>query len=277
MRALRLAFEWRRPATAIVLSCIAGGALAEGPRDNYWGELEYFFPTISSTVRMDFPGTNVPGTKVSLEDDLDLSDRKGTPYLLLGMRVSQNWRLEFEYYQLNRSASVIIGRSIDFGDIHLNPSATVTTKFDTSIYRGLAEWSFYRSSQAEAGLALGLHVTQFSVQLSGQGNGPLGLGFQSEKKDATVPLPTLGLYGEYMLADQWILRGRVDYLSLNYEQYNGRLINYMTSVSWRFVKNWGVGVGYRYVDYRLTSDKTNFHGEVQYKFQGPTIYFEGGF
>ena len=207
------------------MSCITGSALAEGPQDNYWGQIEYFFPTISSTARLDFPGTNLHGTKISLEDDLDLSNRKGTPYLLLGMRVSQNWRVELEYYQLNRSASVLLSRSIDWGDIHFNPSATVTTKFDTTVYRAIGGYSLYRTSQAEAGVALGLHVTQFAIPLSGQGNGPLGLGFQSEKKDVWVPLPTLGAYREYMLADQWILRGRFDWLSLNYQQYNGRLLN----------------------------------------------------
>ena len=92
-----------------------------------------------------------------------------------------------------------------------------------------------------------------------------------------VPLPTIGLYGSYMFADQFVLRGRVDYLSLTYDKYHGSLVNWFGGFDWRFVKNFGVGVGYRYVDYKLSSTNAHVYGEVNYKFQGPTIYFEAGF
>jgi len=269
--------DLRGVAAAMALTAWGASAWAEGPQDRYWGELEYFFPTISSTARLDFPGTNVPGTAVSLEDDLGLSDRKGTPYVLLGMRLSQSWRLEFEYYQLNRTASKQLGRDIHWGDVTFPLSATLTSKFDSDIYRLTAGWSFYRTPQAEAGLAIGLHVTDFKTQLSGQGNGPLGLSFQREQKDLMAPLPTVGAYGNYMFSEKWIVRGRIDYLSLNYQDYNGKLTNVLGAVEWRFTKNWGAGLGYRYVDYQVESSKSNFHGEVNYKFKGPTLYVGAGF
>jgi hypothetical protein len=222
---------------------LAGAARAEGPQDRYWAELEYFFPTISSTARLDFPGTQLPGTAVSLEDEMGLSDRKGTPYLLLGMRLGESWRLEFEYYELNRSATRRIGREIHWGDITFPVSADITTQFDSSIYRLVGGWSFYRTPQAEAGAALGLHLTDFRMSMAGQGNGPAGLSFQSEKRDQLVPLPTLGLYGSYALAESWVVRGRVDWLSLDYENYKGSLTNWLVAVDWRFVKNWARASG----------------------------------
>jgi hypothetical protein len=141
----------------------------------------------------------------------------------------------------------------------------------------VAGWSFYRTPQARPGVAIGLHVTDFTLQLAGQGNGPLGLAFQREERNQAVPLPTIGLYGNYVLAPQWILRGRIDYLSLDYQDYNGSLANAMAAVEWRFAKNWGAGLGYRYVDYKLESTKESFHGEVNYRFQGPTLYIGAAF
>ena len=54
-------------------------------------------------------------------------------------------------------------------------------------------------------------------------------------------------------------------------------MNWLAVVDWRFTKNFGAGVGYRYVDYRVSTTKTNFNGEVQYKFKGPTIFVNMGF
>jgi len=268
----RPAFDYSGLAAAIALAGFGSSALAEGPQDRYWAELEYFFPTISSTARLDFPNTNIPGTQINLEDDLGLADRKGTPYVLLGMRLAERWRLEFEYYQLNRSSTLTINRNLQWGAVTFPASASVNTTFDTSIYRLTGGYSFYRTPQAEAGAAVGLHITDFKIALSGQGNGPAGLAFQSEQRDQLVPLPTVGLYGSYMLSDRWVLRGRVDYLTLNYQGYDGSLKNLLLALDWRFAKNWSAGLGYRFVDYQLESTKARFHGQVNYKFKGPTLF-----
>jgi len=263
----------RGVAVAAALACASAGALAEAPQDRYWAGLEYFYPTISSTAHIDATATSRPGSSISLEDELDLSDRKGTPYINLGMRLGENWRLEFEYYSLKRSATTVLSRQIDFGDTSFQAGANINSSFDSTIYRIIGGWSFVKSQQAEAGLAFGLHVTDFTTQISGQGTGVLtGTGFQREAHDALVPLPTVGLYGSYLATPQLILHGRVDFLSLKYQDYDGRLMNWMAAVDWRVAKNFGFGAGYRYVDYKLDATKSDFTGEVRYKFKGPTIF-----
>ncbi len=271
-------FEWRPVAAAAVLACSASSALAEMPQDRFWAGLEYFYPTVSTTARFDATATARPGTTISLEDELDLKDRKGLPYLDLGMRLGENWRIEFEYYKLDRTGTKTLTRQIDWGDTTFPIGATVSTTFDSTIYRLTGGWSFVKNQQAEVGLGFGLHITDFKTLISGQGNGVLtGFGFQTEGHNQTVPLPTLGLYGTYMATPQLALRGRVDYLSLNYQDYDGRLMNWMAVVDWRFAKNFGMGAGYRYVDYKVSATKTNFNGQVQYTFKGPTIFVNMGF
>ena len=270
--------SWRPLAAAAGLALASTGALAETPQDRFWGGLEYFYPTISSTARIDATATARPGTEIRLEDELDLADRKGTPYLNLGMRLGENWRIEFEYYDLKRTASKSLTRQIDFGDTTYPIGANIESKFDSTIYRLTGGWSFVKNPQAEAGVAFGFHVTDFQTQLSGQGTGVVtGAGFQREAHDALVPLPTVGLYGTYMINPQVGLRGRVDFLSLKYNEYDGRLMNWMAAVDWRFAKNVGAGIGYRYVDYRLDATKNDFTGEVRYTFKGPTIFVNMGF
>lgn len=275
MRAQTRLLPWRPVAAAAALVCWSATALAETPQDRFWGGLEYFYPTISSTARLDATATARPGTEVRLEDELALSDRKGTPYVNLGMRLGENWRIEFEYYALKRDSTKTITRDIDWGDVTYPVGATINTKFDSTIYRVTGGWSFVKNQQAEAGLSFGLHSTDFKTQLSGQTAG--GAGFQTEGFDQLVPLPTVGLYGTYVINPQLLVRGRVDFLSLKYQDYDGRLMNWMAALDWRFTKNVGAGIGYRYVDYKLEAEKSDFTGEVRYTFKGPTIFVNVGF
>lgn len=255
----------------ITLSCLSGSALAESPEDSFWAELSYFYPTIDSTARIDVRGTARPGTTVSLEDELDLDDRKGTPYGTFGMRLGERWRLEFEYYELNRSASTSIGRQIEWGNVTYPVGVTLDSQLDTTIYRLTGGYSFYRAPEGEAGVGVGLHVTDLSTALSRQG------GVEREARDTLVPLPTIGLYGTYKLSQQFQLRGRVDYLSLNYGDYSGSLINWLVALDWRFSRIWGAGFGYRYVDYKLEATSSELFGEINYRFKGPTLFVTVGF
>src|SRR5215831_7332358 len=147
----------RKLAVGVALAGLAGVAGAESTRDQYWIGLQYFYPTITSTARVDFPGTNVPGTEVRLEDELGLADRKGTPYFLAGMRIGQNWHIEFEYYSLNREATRTADRTINFGDLSFPVNASLTTKFDSGIYRLTGGYAFLKTQDAEFGGSAGLH------------------------------------------------------------------------------------------------------------------------
>ena len=263
---------------ASIPALLSSAANAERTDDRYWGSVEGYWPTISSTARLDFPGTNIPGTELSLEDEMGLSDRKVLPSVLLGGRLYENWRVEFEYYQIDRSGTRTADRDINWGDLTFPVSGAISTKFNTAIYRLSGGYSFYKKPEAEAGVTLGFHVTDFQIGLSGNASTPNHTAsFSSEQKDQLVPLPTIGLYGHYTFAGNWNVAGRVDYFSLDYDKYNGSLTNWTAAVDWRFVKNFGVGLGYRYVDYKVGVSKENFHGEVKYQFNGPTLFFEGAY
>lgn len=274
----RRAFQRVSLAAGVALSALPGAAWAEHPQDVFWGELSYFYPEISSTARLDLTATQRPGTTIKLEDELDLDDRKSAPYLTLGMRLGERWRLAFEYYVLNRSASKAIERQIEWGNTTYPVGAQIDTTFDTTIYRFSGGYSFVKEPMAEAGVSFGLHITDFTTALSGVGTGPGGsVTVQREARDTLVPLPTAGLYGTYRFSDQLALRGSVDFLSFKYDDFDGKLVNWMAAIDWRFAKNWGAGIGYRYVDYKLDAESTDFRGEINYKFKGPTIFLNAAF
>ena len=77
--------------------------------------------------------------------------------------------------------------------------------------------------------------------------------------------------------DKISVNGRVDYMLLAYGDYDGGVTNAQISASYRFTRNFGMGVMYRFVDYGVDIDKDDWTGELEYQFNGPAIYAELAF
>lgn len=262
-----------------VLACANAprSAWAQAPRDRYWLEVQAYWPDVNSTVSVATPNGAV-GTKIDLESDLALSDRKSTPAFLAGARLSDRFSLIGEYYTLDRSGSKSVGRDITFDDVTYPAGVNVSSAFDTDIYRLVLGYSFLRGAKGELGASLGAHVTQFDIRLAGQGHvGSAALQSQARKRDALAPLPTLGLFGSYEVAPRLRVAGRADYLSLKVGDYDGRLVNTQVSASYRLFQHVALGAMYRYVDYDLNVDKSHWQGEVAYKFKGPALFLQATF
>ena len=255
----------------------AGAAHAQALEDRYWFEAQAYWPDVDTTVSVAGPNGLV-GTKIDLESDLDLSDRKTLPAFLAGARIGERWSLIGEYYGLDRSGSASVNRDINFDDVTYSAGAALSSGFDTKVYRAAVGYAFLKSDRAELGASLGLHVTQFKLSISGQGHVG-GAAVQSElrKRDALAPLPTLGLYGAYQITPRLLAGARVDSLSLKVGDYDGRLVNTEARLSYRLFRNVGIGAAYRYVDYDLNIDKEHWQGEVAYKFKGPALFLQAAF
>jgi opacity protein-like surface antigen len=235
-----------------------------GLTDTWTFQLGAYIPSVDTTAHLN-SASGVIGTDVSLEDDLGFSDRKTLGSFNAAARLGQRWKIEFEYFQLNRSNSRSITKTINWGDQTYPINTTVEGKFDSTVYRLSGGYSFVKNDQAEVGAALGLFVTDFKASLSASGIG-------GQSADTLAPLPTIALYGAYAFSPRWLLTGRVDYFSLNYNDYDGSLTSVTAGIDYRIARNFGIGAGYRYVDYDLTVSKSDFNGGVRYKFSGPTVY-----
>lgn len=255
--------------------CASGLAAGQEPwtvnpglQDGFTLEIGAYFPKVETTARLD--SAFGPGTSVSFEDDLGLDDRKVQAAILGKLRLGQRWRIEGEYFALNRSGTRVINKTINWGGNTYPIGIVVNSEFDSDIYRLSGGYSFIKDTQAELGVSLGLHVTDFNASLA-------SANVARRTGDALAPLPTIGLYGSYAFTPRWLLSGRVDFFSLSYNDYDGSLVNAIAAVDYRFTRNFGVGLGYRYVDYDLDVTKSSFSGGVQYQFSGPVLYLVGSF
>jgi len=237
--------------------------------DRYSMEAGAFFAKAKTTAHLNSSAGGT-GTTISFENLLGMEDSKTNATLFGKMRLGDNWRLEAGYVGLDRTGSRVIGTTINWGNNTYTPGTTVQSEFKSETFRISAGYSFLKNANSEFGVALGLHTTQFEASLAAAGTG-------TATGKVLAPLPTLGVYGAYAFTPQWLLSGRVDAFSLNSGDYNGSLVDAIAKIDYRFHRNFGVGVGYRYVDYDLGVTKGSFNGGIQYKFSGPVLYVTGSF
>jgi hypothetical protein len=200
-----------RAALALLAMAFCGCAAAQQAdlkvhpalQDRWSFQLGAFAPSMSTDASLNGSGGKV-GTSVSFEDDLNLADRKTLPTFLASARLGERWKIEFEYLTLHRSGTRNISKSINWGDISFPVNASVSSEFDSDIYRLSAGYSFVKNDKEEMGAALGLHVTDFTASLG-------AAAFGTKSSETLAPLPTIGAYGAYAFTPQWLLSGRVDY------------------------------------------------------------------
>ena len=252
---------------------------AQALTDDFWLEAAAYWPDVDTEVQISSVDDNTIGTVIDLEQDLNLDERKFLPSVTAGARLGSGFSVIFDYYSLGRSGSVAIDRDIIFDDVTYPLNAVVESEFNTDIYRFTIGYAFARGDNYEIGGAIGLHATDFEVALTGQGTvaGNPVQSTQTRRRSALAPLPTLGFFGTWEVAPRLTVGGRIDYLSLSIDDYDGRLINTQATIVYRLWENVGVGLMYRYVDYRLEVEKNDYLGRIEYKFNGPAVFLQLGF
>jgi hypothetical protein len=262
-------------------AAFAGSAVqAQSSTPGWWFQLGAFRPSVDSTLRVDDAG-GASGTRFDAENALGLPRRKTLASGLFGVRLGDRWRLEVEHFALNRSVrQFAITETIVVDDTTFPVSALIDSDFDSKVTRISGGVSFVKTDNAELGMVIGAHVTDFEVGIAGTfsagGGAPATL--RREARDVTVPLPTVGLFGSVGLAPGVTLNGRVDAFSLSHRDIDGRLLNLQANVTWHFTRNLGIGAGYRFTDYRIESGRgEDFRGRMEYEFRGPQLFLDARF
>ncbi|MES9945035.1 MAG: 2-oxoglutarate synthase [Candidatus Thiodiazotropha sp.] len=248
-----------------------------------------FWATINTEIQVD-SDSGVIGEELSFEDDLNLSDRETQPLIDITYRFNPHHMLDFSYVGLNRSKSSNFGREgVTTDDILWTTGTNIKSQFDSEIYRLAYGYSFINDGKREFGLLAGLHITRFNVELSGQGSlvavDPAtgdevvleGNAQRSYDSGFTVPLPVIGLHGSYAITPDMYFRGWGQIFALEYDDYDGRLLNVAGMFEYALNERFGVGLGFAYYGYDLDADGDKLNGSFEYDFRGPTLFVSASF
>ncbi len=183
-----------------------------------------FFSNSDNTVRL----TSADGSGTELDPgDLGFEESKTKPFGSLRWRFTDRWRFEGNYFSIDDSGGFQANEQIDWGDLEFEVGARIKAKTETSITRLALGYSFIKSDRVELGAGVGVHYLDWEVKLSGNAtvDGEPVLS-ASQKGSVNGWAPNLALFGGFAFNERWMLQGRVDWISANIGDIDGRL--------WRF-------------------------------------------
>ena len=237
--------------------------------DRFYFALGAFFPKTTTDAGLSSQRTGV-GADIRFEDTLGMESRKSVPSAMLRWRLAEHWRLEAEYFQLNRSGQRTIDREISFGDQTFPANASVSSNFDFFDLRVSAGWSFFKRTDKEIGIGLGLHVASYDVSLTSAATG-------SDQEDVLAPLPVISLYGQFALTSTWAVGARADLFALSYENFDGRLTSIGLDVTWQPFRHVGFGAAYRTLFISMEASQNNRVLRFDQTFEGPLLFMSVSF
>lgn len=237
--------------------------------DKFWFGAGIFFPNTSTQAQLTNKATGV-GASVDFEQSMDLERQNNVPVVAGRWRFGERWRLEAEYFQLQRDSERVIDRQIEWGDQVFAVNTSVATQFDFSDLRVSVGYSFFKRADKELGVGLGLHLATYDVSLTG----PAG---NREGEDVLAPLPVLSLFGQFALTDTWAVGLRLDRFALSYDKFDGSLTNLGIDVLYQPFKHVGFGAGYRALAIRAEVEGDRRILNMRQYFQGPMLFMTVSF
>lgn len=252
------------------------GAAGEDPvpnhpalRDRFAFDFGGYYASTTTGARLD-ANTGL-GVVVDFEDALGLDDSKLIFQGGFRWRFAQHWRMDVDYFSLNRRSTRVLEGQIEWGDQVYPVGAEVDTRFRINDLRTTVGYTFFRRQDKELGVGFGLHTSGFLVSLQQSGGG------QAEAGDVTAPLPTANFYALVALTDRWAMSMKLDWLSLDYGDYSGDLRYIALDALYQPFRHIGFGFGFHQLLYDLGMDSTDWSGRVRLQLQGPSAFMTVSF
>jgi hypothetical protein len=267
----------KKSLTALAMLLAATGApRAQGEipinpvlQDRWYFALGAFFPRTTTEAQLDST-TLGAGTVIDFERALGMQESKTVPSAMARVRLGERWRIEAEFFQLNRSGERVVDRQIEWGDAVFPVNARVASSFDFYDLRVSAGYAFFRRPDKELGVGLGLHVAAYDVGLRADAIG-------DEQEDVLAPLPVLSLYGQFALTERWAIGSRLDRFSLKYDKYNGSLGALGIDLTYQPWRHAGIGIAYRALFIRMEAEENGRLLKFQQTFNGPLLFLNASF
>ena len=98
-----------------------------------------------------------------------------------------------------------------------------------------------------------------------------------ESASTNGPLPVIGLRGIWRFADKWYLDGHAQFFALEFDQYDGQLIDAQVAVIWQAFRHVGIGLGYNYFGTQVDVDGRLLDGRLEWEYSGLMLFARASF
>ena len=160
------------------------------------------------------------GTRIRLEDDLNMDDDRSTVRLDGFYRFSARHSVEYSLVDLSRKGSAVLDEEIEFEGVTYEVGAADDSKFDSRLLKLVYRFSFINDGKVDAGISVGLSTFKFDLELAGIGtidDGTNGTteGFVREEAALIAPIPAFGLFVAMAVTPNFVLRADASFFGVH--------------------------------------------------------------
>jgi len=279
---------WARIIPGILLAVLLGGIFPaysdDNPKDD-WEEdptgnrftiaVGGFFPKLDTLVRVDSADGDL-GTTIDFESTLGMDKSNNLPTIRGYYRFNEKHRINFGYFDLERSGLGVSDAVIRFGDVTFPANLPLNSYFDIEVMDLTYGYTLIHNEKWDLEASAGLSLQKIGIGIQGA-----ALGVLKEDVKVTVPLPTFGFSGFYALTDKLLLGGRLGVfaieLDLDSSNIGGSVIDVQLSLFHKTFKHVGFGMGGNYFRVDVDYEDDDLNVDAKYDYIGPTVFLLGYF
>jgi len=224
----------------------------------YWGHVNTFGQFNS--------GKGLPGTTLTAERDLGLTNQVYQPRFELMFRLQQRGRLRVNFFDLRRGGEQQLNSKIQFGDQTFQAGELVQSNINWRQMDLTYTYSFLRGERYELGAGLGVHLleAQATAQIPGTA--------QRTDYSQAAPFASVALDGSYLIDRHWSFNARAQYMRLTIGDFTGLLDDYHADLQYRWRRNMAFGVSYDYAQDEVDVRNQDPSGVLKLTFTGPQLF-----
>ncbi len=235
---------------------------------------------------IDITGSATPVGRDPLDINFDsllgLERSTNTLFAAYNWRFTDKWSASFYYSDLKADGRKEAERDFVWNDQEFLLGALVETEFDLETYLVDASYSFVHDERKEFGLGFGLHAFDITTNLTAKGtitgSGNEGTGENAVSSTSLLaPLPNVRAFGTIMFNQKWEGSFGAGWLSLNYEDYEGRYLYFNASTRYWVTPRFALGLSYEVVEIDVTYDDERLEEVFDIELQGPSLFLTYGF
>jgi hypothetical protein len=212
------------------------------------------------------------GTELDFEDDLgfDTSETLWRADAIWRFGRQQKHRLELSYFSHQRVGEITLDETIQFGDEIFDLHADIRSEFSAELLKAGYTYSFYRAGGFTGGASLGAFVTKVKASISETNLG------QTEAEQISLPLPAVGLRGDWRLSKKLVWRNSGDVFFIDTKRYGGTLFDVRSTLEYSVTRNVALGLSYNYlhIDGDLKSRSSDAVLAAQWGMHGLVSYMK---
>jgi hypothetical protein len=243
-----------------------------GPITDHFALLLAYFPaTVHTQLRLDPTGTPYGGTPLSGENDLGLARKNPDGLLELTFRMRERNRMRVDYFQLDRSGNVLIGRTVVFGNETFDAGNAVQTTLDWKMMGFTYTHAFIQTDRFELGAGLGVHL----LEADATGSDPTLI--ESHETATTGAFPTVALDAMWRISRRFAFTAHGQYFGKTIGRFSGSLGEYHGDFQYRWSPPFAIGLGYSYVRASFETVSGSTPGRIVLAVQGPEAFVRVSF